>query len=67
MILEILKDDFMDSREVCKIAIEKYGMTKARLMAEVRKYGVKIVRVNAGENSCYLWFNPHAIWEKYHA
>lgn len=67
MILEILKDDFMDCREVLKIAVEEYGLTKAQLKVEKKKYGIKTVQVDTGDAICWLWFNPKAIWEKYHA
>ena len=67
MIEKILADDFMDYREVYRIA-KGYGMKKSDVKKEKAIYGVKTVQVQSknGED-IWLWYIPERIWEKYHA
>ena len=67
MIKEIVKDEFMDCREVQKICMAK-GISKYGVREMKRSEGIKTVEVaNDKGEKLWLWFDPQQVWEKYNA
>lgn len=67
MIREIIGSEFMDCHKAQEICRNK-GLSRSEIKTMKREEGIQTLEVkNSKGERMWLWFDPIAVWEKYHA